>query len=101
MNEVIDPSNGNVLLSESNVVDVPMLVEFTVFPAGQLKLNDPLGATRALAGLVIAMPPSTAPNPIAPMSVEAIVLIGCPAAKTRTKPTFAGFPVVLWDFPSS
>jgi hypothetical protein len=53
-----------------------MSVVFTVFPAGQLKLNDPLGGTGvALTGIGIAAQIRESPNPAASANMRLVFLI--------------------------
>lgn len=51
--DVIVPTPGEASLSESEVVVLAILPVFTLLPASQLKLKDPLGTTVAFAGRVI------------------------------------------------
>ena len=67
--EVIVPTPGKAVPSESEVVVLAISPVFTLLPASQLKSNDPLGATVAFAGTVITAPANAIANAAPPMVV--------------------------------
>jgi hypothetical protein len=68
--EVTDPTPGKAVLSESEVVVLAISPVSTLLPASQLKPNDPLGATVAFAGTVVAAPANAIANATPPMVVS-------------------------------